>query len=280
MGGAAGNCLRRHHDGSLASSGRTLDRDDPAPTPGDPLPPLWHWLYFLPVHRMSELGADGHARLGGFLPPVELPSRMWAGSRLEFERPLRAGDAVRRVSTIQSITPKQGRTGALVFVVVRHEISGPEGRAIVEEHDIVYRDHPKPNDPRPEPKAAPRVRPGFASLFPTTSCSFRYSALTFNGHRIHYDRRYCTDVEHYPGLVMHGPLLATLLLDLVRRQQPDARVGRFQFRAVSTLYDDAPFALCGMPAGSDIRLWARKGQGAVGHGRDGHTGLRPASATM
>ena len=238
----------------------TLDRDDPGPRTGDALPPLWHWLYFLPVHRMSELGRDGHAQLGGFLPPVPLPSRMWAGSRLTFHHPLRVGEEIERVSRIQSVTPKVGRTGPLVFVVVRHQISNASGVAITEEHDIVYRDHPKQT---PEPPPAACDQAWERTIHPDDVLLFRYSAVTFNGHRIHYDRRYCTDVEHYPGLVVHGPLIATLLLDLLRRQMPGADVAEFSFRAVSALFDTAPFSVCGRAQGNDIHLWARNAQGGL-----------------
>jgi hydroxyacyl-ACP dehydratase HTD2-like protein with hotdog domain len=131
----------------VAALSATLDRDDPRPRPGDPLPPLWHWLYFLPLHRQSEIGPDGHARRGGFLPPVPLPRRMWAGGRFDFRRPLRVGEAIRRTSTIADVTHKAGRTGPLVFVLVRHEVAGEDGGpALVEEHDIVYREAPAPGE--------------------------------------------------------------------------------------------------------------------------------------
>ena len=237
----------------IAALSATLDRDDAPPRTGDPLPPLWHWLYFLPMHRASELGEDGHAKLGGFLPPVPLPSRMWAGSRLQFHHPLRVGEAVTRVSRIVDIQPKQGRTGPLVFVLVKHEISNAAGVAITEEHDIVYRGHVQPGQAPPAPKAQQWER----VIRPDDVLLFRYSAVTFNAHRIHFDRRYCTDVESYPGLVVHGPLIATLLLDLLRRQKPDAIVSSFSFRAVSALYDIAPFSVCGQADGTQVHLWAR-----------------------
>ena len=238
----------------------TLDRDDPPPHPGDVLPPLWHWLYFLPAYRQSEVGPDGHAKRGGFLPPVPLPRRMWAGSRIEWQRPLAIGDDVSRHSSIVSVVPKQGRSGALVFVVVRHEISTAAGPALVEEHDIVYRDLP-PADARRDP-ATSASAPGAAAwtrrIVPDDVLLFRYSALTFNSHRIHYDRRYVTEVEGYPGLVVHGPLLATLLADLLRRQLPDAALRRFEFRAMAPLFDVAPFDVCGRPEGNgQASLWAQ-----------------------
>jgi 3-methylfumaryl-CoA hydratase len=246
----------------IAALAATLDRDDPAPVPGTPLPPLWHWLYFLPVHRQSQIGPDGHARRGGFLPPVPLPRRMWAGGRFEFRRPIRVGDAVRRTSTIADVSLKQGRTGPLVFVLVRHEVATAEGAALVEEHDIVYRDLPEPGEPVPAPRPARTDAVWRRDIHPDDVLLFRYSALTFNGHRIHYDRRYVTEVEGYPGLIVHGPLLATLLADLVRRHS-DRPMTAFRFRAVRPLFDVADFAVCGVPSpdGRRAALWA---QGADG----------------
>jgi 3-methylfumaryl-CoA hydratase len=241
----------------------TLDRADALPQDGDVLAPLWHWLYFLPVHRQSELGPDGHAARGGFLPPVPLPRRMWAGGRLQFHHPLRVGDAITRVSRIVDVSHKEGRSGALVFVLVRHEIGNADGIALTEEHDIVYRDNPKPDDPAPKPLAAPADHAWLREIAPDDVLLFRYSALTFNGHRIHYDRRYVTEVEGYPGLVVHGPLIATLLMDLLRRNLPNAVVKQFSFRAVKPLFDTAPFSVCGKleEDGKTVRLWAKDAQG-------------------
>jgi 3-methylfumaryl-CoA hydratase len=242
----------------LAALAATLDRDDPIPQPGDAVPPLWHWLYFLPVHRQTELGPDGHAKRGGFLPPVPLPRRMWAGGRLDFFHPLRVGESVTRVSRILNVKSKQGRSGPLVFVLVRHEISNPQGLAIAEEQDIVYRDFPASSDPVPAAPPAP-VNPVWQrTIHPDDVLLFRYSALTFNGHRIHYDRRYATEVEGYPGLVVHGPLLATLLLDLLQRSLRGTLVKRFEFRALSPLFDVSPFQVCGNPeTGGAVHLWAQ-----------------------
>jgi 3-methylfumaryl-CoA hydratase len=184
---------------------------------------------------------------------------MWAGSRLQFHRPLRIGEEVTKTSRIVDIQGKEGRTGPLVFVMVRHEI----GDAITEEHDIVYREHPKPGSPRPDPQPAPADHTWERAIHPGDVLLFRYSALTFNAHRIHFDRRYCTEVEHYPGLVVHGPLIATLLLDLLRRERPKAIVKNFSFRAVSALFDTAPFAVCGNQEGSSVRLWARNATGGL-----------------
>jgi len=244
----------------------TATLDHPAaPTPaGTPLPPLWHWLYFLPVHQQSEIGPDGHARRGGFLPPVELPRRMWAGGRFSFRSPIRVGDEIVRTSTIDNVTSKVGRTGPLVFVTVRHEVrsNGADEPALVEFHDIVYRAERSPDEAEPPPTPASTGAPWQREIVPDDVLLFRYSALTFNGHRIHYDRRYVTEVEGYPGLIVHGPLLATLLLDLVRRNAPGAEVTSFRFRAVRPTFDLHPFRVNGEPQpDGTVRLWAQDHDG-------------------
>jgi len=247
----------------LAALAATLDRDDAPPGNGTAVPPLWHWLYFLPIARQSELGPDGHPRRGGFLPPVELPRRMWAGGRLTFQRALRVGEVATRTSRIDDVNAKDARSGRLVFVTVRHRLSTPEGQAIDEEHDIVYRGLPAPGS-APTPPRAPTDETFARTIAPDDVLLFRYSALTFNGHRIHYDRRYVTEVEGYPGLIVHGPLIATLLLDLLRRERPDARVVRFDFKAVSPLFDLQPFAVCGRADGErGFALWARNHEGGL-----------------
>jgi 3-methylfumaryl-CoA hydratase len=241
----------------------TLDRPDPAPMAGTELPPLWHWLYFLPSARHSELGPDGHPKRGGFLPPVPLPRRMWAGGRLQWHAPLRVGEEVQRTSRIVSVSHKAGRTGNLVFVLVRHEVSNGQGLALSEEHDIVYRAAAQPGDPAPALQAAPSNASWSRDIVPDDVLLFRYSALTFNGHRIHYDRRYVTQVEGYPGLIVHGPLIATLLVDLCRRQQPAARLRSFSFKAVRPTFDLHPFRVCGSPSaeGRGVQLWAQDHEG-------------------
>jgi len=243
----------------------TLDYPAPDVSRGTGLPPLWHWLYFLPLHRQSELGPDGHARRGGFLPPVPLPRRMWAGGRLRWARdnPLAVGDAVRRVSRIESVTHKAGRTGDLMFVLVRHEVHNARGLAVTEEHDIVYRAAAQPDDPQPAPVAAGQGAAWQREIVPDDVLLFRYSALTFNGHRIHYDRRYVTGVEGYPGLIVHGPLIATLLADLVRRHAPGAFMQSFDFKAVRPTFDLHPLRVNGQPSGDgkSVRLWAQDHEG-------------------
>jgi 3-methylfumaryl-CoA hydratase len=244
-----------------------LDRSPARPPAGTPLPPLWHWLYFLPLHGTSDIGPDGHARRGDFLPPVPLPRRMWAGSRFLFRTPLRVGDIIDRTSTIEEVAPKEGKSGPLVFVKVRHEVRRDEVQepALVEWHDIVYRAAPRSG----QVESPARPAPGHATWMREWKADdvllFRYSALTFNSHRIHYDRRYATEVEGYPGLVVHGPLLATLLLDLVHRERPDAKITGYEFRAMRPIFDLHPFHVCGepQPGGATVRLWVRDHEGAL-----------------
>jgi 3-methylfumaryl-CoA hydratase len=248
----------------IAALAVTLDRDDPPPADGEPLPPLWHWLYFLPLYRQSDVGPDGHARRGGFLPPIPLPRRMWAGGRFTFAAALRVGEAIARDSRIVDVRSKEGRSGALVFVVVRHEVANARGVAIVEERDIVYRAAARPGERASEPPRAPDEASWSREIRPDPVLLFRYSALTFNGHRIHYDRTYVTQTEGYPGLVVHGPLIATLLVDLLRRQRPEARLAALTFRAVSALFDTAPFSVHGRAVDeTSVRLWAANAAGGL-----------------
>lgn len=244
-----------------------LDRDDPAPETGTPLPPLAHWGCFLPRERQSELAADGHRKRGAFLPPVPLPRRMWAGGRLDWvpANPLCVGDAAERVSRIESVTHKQGRSGALVFVGVRHSFHNTHGLALVEEQDLVYRAAARPGDSAPPPVAAPTEGHWREQVMPDPVLLFRYSAMTFNGHRIHYDRDYAVRQERYPGLVVHGPLIATMLADLARRHVPDAwRMVHFEFRAVRPVFDLHPFWIHGEPKeGRTVHLWAHDHAGGL-----------------
>lgn len=234
----------------------TLDRREPAPGPGDALPAGWHWLYFLEAAPASELGPDGHPKRGGFLPPVALPRRMWAGGRLEFRRPLRVGESIRRDSTILSIEPKQGRSGSLVFVTVRHSVSCADELAVIEEHDIVYREAARPGDAPPRAEPAPREASWRREIVADPVMLFRYSALTFIGQRIHYDLDYCRNVEGYPGLVVHGPLQVILLLDLARHHE-SRPVRRLEYRAHHPLFHFETFTLNGNASSDHTRaeLW-------------------------
>ncbi len=242
----------------------TLDSAKPGVLPPG-LPPLWHWLYFLPGERQSHIGPDGHPQRGGFLPPITLPRRMWAGGRLQFLRPLAVGAPVRRVSRIASIQTKAGRSGPLLFVTVQHEISDAQGLAIREEQDIVYRGATAPGAPTSPPAAAPADGQFARVVTPDPVLLMRYSALTFNGHRIHYDRPYAMQEEGYPGLVVHGPLIATLLLEELRRAHPHRQILRFDFKAVAPLFDTAPFTVAGRLEGNQrtARLWARGPDGQL-----------------
>jgi len=246
----------------------TLDRADLIARlqgAGSVVPPAWHWLYFLPTALQSALGPDGHPTRGGFLPPVTLPRRMWAGSRLTFPAAIAFDAPLERSSTIAAVEHKSGRSGELVLVTVRHEIRARGVLAVTDEHDIVYRQAPQPGAP-PAPPADPdpaRAADFRRTVAPDPVLLFRYSALTFNGHRIHYDRSYVTGVEGYPGLVVHGPLQATLLLDLVDRHLPGARIASFTFRARAPVFDTAPFDVCGARQGSTVRLWTLAPDGRI-----------------
>lgn len=228
---------------------------DRAPTlaPGDPLPAAWHWLYFWDPAPASALGRDGHPALGDFLPPVALPRRMWAGGRLAFHRPLVLEAEATRTSTVQDVQEKRGRSGRLLFVTVRHEIADPEGPAWVEEQDIVYRGAPSDAAAPPRASAAAEWQ---RAVTVDPVLLFRYSALTFNGHRIHYDRTYARETEGYGDLVVHGPLLATLLLDLLAREAGWALPAAFRFRATAPLLVGEPASLNARADGAaGAELW-------------------------
>ncbi|CAK0749079.1 Mesaconyl-C(4)-CoA hydratase [uncultured Gammaproteobacteria bacterium] len=241
----------------------TLDITDCELGTGDPLPPLWHWLYFLPRVPASRIGIDGHPQRGGFLPPVTLPRRMFAGSRLSFLQPLLIGRPASRTGIVRSITEKRGSGGKLVFVTVGYRIEQDGRLCVEEEQDIVYRE-PGGRIAAPVAVEAPPLPVGAwgRTITPDPVLLFRFSALTFNAHRIHYDRPYAIDQEGYPGLVVHGPLTAVLLLDLVRRQSQQP-VTAYQFRGQAPLFDLAPFRLVGVPEGDSVALKALGPDGAV-----------------
>lgn len=229
---------------------------------GSALPPLWHWFYFLPRAPQAQLDVDGHPRRGGFMPPIPYPRRMFAGARMRFHRPLLIGQPARREAVIRDITQKSGRSGSLAFVSVVISFYQQDLLCIEEEQDIVYRE-PGPPVPRPQAVDWPAPQPGAWSriVTPDPKLLFRFSALTFNAHRIHYDRPYATGEEGYPGLVVHGPLTAVLLSELVRRNI--ARPLReFSFRGLAPLFDLAPFRLVGMPGDGQVALEAQGPDGA------------------
>jgi 3-methylfumaryl-CoA hydratase len=214
---------------------------------GAPLPPLWHWMGWTPETPMSGLGPDGHPARGGFLPPVPLERRMWAGGRLRFHAPLVIGERIERRSEILKVAEKTGSTGQMVFVTVRHEVAGAAGPAISEEQDIVYVAMPDRFVP-PPPVAAPEDPLWSEPVAVDTVRLFRFSALTFNGHRIHYDLPYARGVEKYPGLVVHGPLQAMLLMEAARRRNPGHVPSGFRFRGVRPLFAHEDLRLEGQAA--------------------------------
>lgn len=251
--------------GPLDRLSATLDRDDPGHLEGDAIPPLAHWLFFLPSDRQSKLDVDGHPIRGDFLPATpELPRRMWAGSRIDFHAPIRVGMDVERRSEILSIERKQGKSGALLFVTVRHELAEKGGPVLLaDEHDIVYRG--EGGAAGGQKQEVRETGPWHRVVVPDERLLFRYSALTFNAHRIHYDKDYVTGVEGYPGLVVHGPLIATLLLDLVRRQLPEAGIASYAFRARAPHFSGKELHLNGKPEphGNAVALWASDADGHV-----------------
>lgn len=256
----------------VQSLAATLDDSDSSFHAGDPLPPLWQWLYFLPRAPQSKIGIDGHPQRGGFLPPVTLPRRMFAGARMQFNTPLRIGQAAVREGTVIKVQQKDGKSGQLVFVTVRYRIHQGDQICIEEEQDIVYRE---PGAPVPPPTPVdwpqPPANAWTKTITPDPVLLFRFSALTFNAHRIHYDRPYATKEEGYPGLVVHGPLTAIQLMELVRHNAARP-VTTFEFRGQAPLFDLAPYRLLATPdSDNTITLEAQ--------GTDGRTTMI-ATATL
>jgi 3-methylfumaryl-CoA hydratase len=231
------------------------------PKAGDAAPFTVHWCLAQPVFPMSELGPDGHPSRGGFLPPVPLPRRMWAGGELEFLDGLRVGDEVSRTSRIADVTMKTGSTGQLCFVSVDHLIATTRGPAIRERQDIVYRDA-SPASPAPErPTAPPPAARHRETHMADAVLLFRYSALTFNGHRIHYDRDYVTRVEGYPGLVFHGPMQAALLVEFAARLHGGQAPGKFRYRGVQPLFEGSEFSVNANETDAGMELWTANSVG-------------------
>jgi 3-methylfumaryl-CoA hydratase len=244
----------------------TLGRPEPAPGPGDALPPGWQVLYFLPRFRGDELRPDGTPRDTGVIPPMPLPRRMFAGERFRFHRPLRIGETVRREIELADIAVKTGGTGTLVFATVVSRFFGPGGLALEEERRTVFREEVRPGERNQAPRReeAPRDVPWRRTVTPDAVLLFRFSALTFNSHRIHYDRSWAVEVEGYPGLVVHGPLTSTLLVDFVRDHHPGRALAEYSAQARAPLFDTAPFELRGRPAaGGGCEVWAVTPEGTV-----------------
>jgi 3-methylfumaryl-CoA hydratase len=247
---------------AVAMSG-LLDRAAP-PAVGEALPLPWHWLYFLEAPARAATGVDGHPLRGGFLPPVPLPRRMWAAGALQCDAPLRIGAPARRRSTVRSVDLKEGRSGPLVFVTVDHLLEQDGQTCIREEQNIVYREAPSAPAPLPPGEQTTRAAQWSATLQPDPALLFRFSALTYNGHRIHYDRDYAVREEFYPALVVHGPLLATALLNLLERGRPGVPVRSFSFRALRPAFDTDTLQLCAAAEGDAVELWTQDAHGQVG----------------
>ena len=239
---------------------RTLDYDE---TDLLHAPPGFHWTLGIAKPKISEIGRDGHAKLGGFLPPVPGLNRMWAGSTLTFKQPLVVGQRIRRRSTIANVELKSGRSGPLVFVTVQHSYDQAEETCFEEQQKLVFRTPPDPSKPVREPDQAPQNPDVQREITPNPVMLFRYSALTFNGHRIHYDVDYCREVEGYPGLVVHGPLLATFLMDLAVQMKPECQLRKFGFRALNPVFCTGPFLVCGREEDSVLKLWVAHPQGTL-----------------
>lgn len=236
-----------------------------APRPGYPAPLLSHWLLFHSHAPLSVAGPDGHVQRGGFLPPITLPRRMWAGGRIDFLRPLAIGAGLIRRSRIDAVAEKLGRQGPLTLVSLRHEISDEAGTLLREQQDLVFRAAPQAGAVAPPTTPAPATPGWERRVEPTPVMLFRYSALTMNGHRIHYDHPYATGVEGYPGLVVHGPLLATFLLSGAEAAQPGRQVAHFAYRAMRPVFNTTPFDACGTlrPGGQAADLFIRNAEGAL-----------------
>ena len=247
---------------------RALFDDPTVPKEGDPCGPMDHWCFFNPRVPRSQIGADGHPKRGIFRPPVPLPRRMFGGCRATHHQPFIVGEKVHRRSTISDVVIKPGRTGTLVICTVKVEMSGQNGLAIVEEQDIIYRDNP-PADAKDgavgKTNPAPTDHDYIRTIEPDPVSMFRYSAVTFNGHRIHYDRKYVTEVEGYPGLIVHGPLTASYMLYQSMEKNPGKTVRQFDFQARAPLFDIAPFQVAGKanPDGTHS-LWSITPEGNVG----------------
>ena len=242
---------------SVQAMAATLDLDQ-APTAGEALPPGWQWMFFNPVVPRSGLGVDGHPKRGGFLPPIDLPRRMWAGSRIHYHADLPIGVEATRTSRITSVVNKVGKQGPLWFVTVEHTTGYGDTRCIVEEQDIVYRTAPPANVAAPAPKPYEEQGQWGRDINPDTTLLFRYSALTFNGHRIHYDQAYTQQEEGYPDLVVHGPLVATFLQQFALQQGGGKSLAYFEFRGMAPLFVSRGFRVEGrFDDEGGLRLWAR-----------------------
>jgi hydroxyacyl-ACP dehydratase HTD2-like protein with hotdog domain len=250
---------------AVALSG-LLDREPAVTAPGDPIPPLWHWLYFLDRPASSELGPDGHPAAGHFMPPIPQRRRMYAGGRASYTGACRCGDEITRRSELADATVKQGRTGELLFVTVRSVFTSADAVIATEEQDVVYRSGPPAAGGSARPRGSSEAAgpaPWQIQIVPDPVLLFRFSALTYNAHRIHYDADYATGVEGHPGLVVHGPLLALLCFELPRRHAPRQRVTQLSFRARSPVYVGQRCTVTGGPRDDGCAMQVTGPDGAV-----------------
>ncbi len=264
-----GRTEERHDIADLQSALKlhaALGRSDAPPQPGDVVPPAWHWMWFAATDTRAVLNADGMIMGGkGFLPMIPLPRRMWAGASLTVHAPLKLGQAISKHSEIVDIAERNGKTGKLVFLSQRFRIFADGALAIEEDFSSVFREEAAPGAPVQQPPDAPQDGVWRRQIDPDPVLLFRYSAVTYNGHRIHYDQPYATTVEGYPGLVVHGPLTATLLMELARDSNPGKRVASYSFRAISPLFAPDKFTVNGKPTpdGKGAQLWATNAQGKL-----------------
>ena len=243
----------------------TFDRADVVPAKGEAIHPGWHGCYFLPLSRRETLGEDGLPTDTGVLPKMPLPRRMFAGGRFEFHAPIKVGDNLRRETELMDLSMREGGTGVLIFTKIANRIYNDNGLCVVEERHGVFREGLKTGEKSGIPKRdpVPNDLPWRSEMNPDVVQLFRYSAITFNPHRIHYDRTYATEVEGYPGLVVHGPFTTQCLLDFVRDMNPGKEMATFDMRARAPLFDIAPFTLCGRPADEGCEVWAATPEGTV-----------------
>ncbi|MGY9000069.1 MAG: acyl-CoA dehydrogenase [Rhodospirillales bacterium] len=242
----------------------TLGRDPGELKAGDPLPPSWHWLFFNRGPVPGNLRPDGHIASSNFVPPIPLPRRMWAGNKIDVTKVLTIGRPAECLTTIESIIEKEGSSGRLIFLEERSEVTDDYNGYLLDRKTIVYRAEAN-NNKFIKSNAAPVDSTWRQTLEPNSVLLFRYSALTFNSHRIHYDRDYTTEIEGYPALLVHGPLIATLLMNLLRQEMPRANVRNMNIRATAPIFVDGAFTVNGVPAknGKSVELWATTGSGEL-----------------
>jgi len=245
----------------------TFDRDEEVPAPGEPIAPGWHLCFLHSYARRASLGKDGAAAEGGVLPRIPMPRRMYAGSTFTFEGDIRMGDKLRRELEFTDIQLRQGSTGTLIVTTQTRRLFTPRGLALTEAANTVFREEVKAGEKSGVPvrEAAPADAPWRRTITPDPVMLFRYSAVTFNPHRIHYDRTYCLEVEGYPGLVVHGPFAQQCLFDLLRDSMPGRRIKTFSVRARAPLFDNAPFDVIGRPTadGKGAELWTVTPNGTI-----------------